>query len=157
MLNQLFDYEIPFLHPLAVHFPLALLVIASFSALAWAVTRSSKWQHTTHVLLFFGALGAVAAFLTGDALEEDSEGVPIVDQFVELHENLGRATMILALVSFAALSLYAWLSKSSTSEPLERQQVWMRWAIACLVIVSAVLVALTGHIGGTMVWGVPAS
>jgi len=153
MFDQLFDYEIPFLHPIAVHFPLGLLLIAGIVACIWMFSGSRMWRHTTLVLVFFGATGSVFAFLTGEALEEDAEGVPIVDQFVELHEKLGRLTMIVALVSLVALGYHVYKRRLVTDEANESK--WPRFAIGLLIVVSAILVAVTGHIGGTMVWGVP--
>ena len=57
----------PNVHPLVVHFPVALLAVAAFvDAVALAVRRRHPWVRASAVGLYaLGALGTAAAFLTG--------------------------------------------------------------------------------------------
>ena len=64
---------VPNVHPLVVHFPIALLLVAALvDAIALAVRKTHPWVQTSAVGLYaLGALGAAAAFLTGrDASDE---------------------------------------------------------------------------------------
>ncbi len=156
MLEQLFDYEIPYWHPLAVHFPVALLSLAAVVAIIWMFSGKQQWRFATLLFEGLGALGAIAAFFTGEELEEDSEGSPMVDLFVEHHERLGKITMIVAIVATALLVGISLRVRKSTPVRADADPLAVRLIAGILVLVAGLLVAITGHLGGTMVWGVPA-
>lgn len=87
-------------------------------------------------------------------MEEQSEGIAIVDQFVEWHETMGeRAAWALGL-SVVVLIVMRWVGLRETAHAGVR----FRWRLIAFlfVLLAAVLVGLTGHIGGIMTWGVPA-
>lgn len=146
----MFDYTIPVLHPLLVHFPLTLLLVAAPVALVWAVRKTAFWRGVTLLLLALGTLGALGAYLTGEAVEEQSEGVPIVEIFVEQHETLGLWTLIVAGAATLVVATLVWRERS------RRLPGAARWLAVVLAVAAAVLVAWTGHLGALMVWGVPA-
>ena len=154
MFDQLGNYTIPLWHPVVVHFPIALSMIAVLAAGIWLGRNKLRWWRTA-VFLQIGALvGAVAALRTGEAMEEQSEGIAIVDQFVEWHETMGeRAAWALGL-SVVVLIVMRWVGLRETAHAGVR----FRWRLIAFlfVLLAAVLVGLTGHIGGIMTWGVPA-
>lgn len=58
------------LHPLFVHFPIALLCLASFLELTRRfVKNTSSWAHVRTVLYVTGTLGAFVALSTGEGAE----------------------------------------------------------------------------------------
>ncbi|MCH8030961.1 MAG: hypothetical protein IIB09_03975, partial [Bacteroidetes bacterium] len=81
--DSVFQYDIPYLHPLVVHFPLVLLLLAGGAAVAYAIRGTAVWRRALLILLALGALAAFAAEQTGKALEESMEGMPILDELVE--------------------------------------------------------------------------
>lgn len=157
-METVFQYRIPVLHPLMVHFPLALLLAAAFVALVWMFRGTPFWRQCLLLLLAFGTGGALAAYFTGEPMEEQSEGVPIVDALVELHETMGLLTLVASIVSLAgvaALTLYLRRRRLSPNRTeLPRDPLVYRVPLALVVWLAAALVAWTAHIGGTMVWGV---
>ena len=60
------------IHPLFVHFPIALLLIYSIIKILplqkWL--PAVAWKHIERALLFFGVLGAFAALSTGEIAEQ---------------------------------------------------------------------------------------
>jgi uncharacterized membrane protein len=61
----------PNVHPLVVHFPIALLIAAvAVDMLGWALRRNTALRHVATVLYVLGTLGAVAAYLTGRAASQ---------------------------------------------------------------------------------------
>lgn len=147
----MFDYTIPVWHPIAVHFPIALLLVAAGAALVWAVRGTDFWRGALLALLALGTVGAFVARLTGEAMEEQSEGVPIVEALVEQHET--GATWTLVLAATATLALVGVLVAERRGRP---SGAVARWGVALLAVAAAVAVGWTGHLGGLMVWGVPA-
>ena len=159
--DAVFQYEIPYLHPLVVHFPLVLLLLAGAAAVAYAISGTAVWRRALLILLALGTLAAFAAERTGGALEESMEGTPIVDELVEFHETAAHWTVrtsLLALLVGIAMTIW-WRRRHSTHKLVDssaktREPLWMRLVLLALAVVAAVLVAYTAHVGGVMVWGV---
>ena len=131
------------LHPMIVHFPIAL-ILAAFLADLLAITMSKDacYSRTALYLMLTGALGAAAAFISGKLFtEEPSEGA-IVGIFSQ-HETMALVTLVVILIG-AALRFYAVLQKKDGG-------MW-RWIIFGFSAVGAISVAITGHLGGTMVY-----
>ena len=58
----------PNIHPVLVHFPLALLsAAAALDVVAWALRRNVFLRHGATLLYVLGTAGAVAAYVTGRA------------------------------------------------------------------------------------------
>ena len=154
MLDQLAEYTIPVLHPIVVHFPIALGVVALVTAALWLVRNQHTWWASTLVLEALAFVGAFVALRTGEQMEEQSEGVAMVDRFVDLHESMGERALWALGIALAGLVAARWYGRRDT----EHAGTPMLWRILAflLVLAAAVLVGITGHIGGLMTWGVPA-
>jgi uncharacterized membrane protein len=95
-------------HPLFVHFPIALWFTALlFEALAiWRA--KDEWHRTAVRLLFLGTLGAFAAAFTGWLAQSSVEPNIEIQRVFELHE-----TLMLITTSFAtALCLYCFAMRA---------------------------------------------
>lgn len=155
-MDVVFDYRIPVLHPLAVHFPLGLLLAGALVALVWMFRGTAFWRRSLLLLLVLGSAGAVFAYVTGEAMEEQSEGVPIVDDLIDLHEQMGRYTLVVAIVACLGVALLSLRQERPRAGGVPaRDPIALRLVLGLLVCLAAALVAWTAHIGGTMVWGVP--
>lgn len=152
-----FDYEIPLLHPFAVHFPVALFVAAAIAAVVWLIRGRSFWRR---VVLFVGGLataGTLAAYLSGDEAAAQAEGVPIADLLVDDHAAAAQVLLWAALATLAALGgVSFWLTRRTTLERDPPDPRWVRVVFTLLFLALALLVLYTARLGGTMVWGVPA-
>lgn len=154
-MEKVFQYRIPVWHPLAIHFPLVLLIVGAAAAVCWAIWGAAFWRRCALFLFSMGMLGTIFAYLTGEAMEEQSEGVPIVEELVELHEELALWTLIAAGLVLAG---FAWISVRA-ERALRRGEAWtdpvaVRLGLTVVALLAAALVAFTSHVGGTMVWGV---
>jgi uncharacterized membrane protein len=151
-LDAVLQYDIPVLHPLAVHFPTALLMAAAFAAAVYAVHGRAFWRGATFLLASLGALGAIAAVRTGETMYRHVEGSPVVEELVGQHELMGRWTLASSVVLVLVL-LAVWYLRRGRS-PAEREPLALRLIVFASALVVALLVAYTAHIGGVMVWGV---
>lgn len=159
------QYEIPYLHPLLVHFPLVLLLLGAAAATLYAALGRGVWRRTALVLFLLGTAGAWAAERTGHALAQAVEGDPIVEQVVERHEAAAEWTVLVsafAAFAFTGLSLVAVVRRpkpvADGEEPPprpKREPLWGRFLALVPAVAAAVLVAWTAHLGGIMVWGIP--
>ncbi len=152
-MQDVFSYRIPALHPLAVHFPVALSVVVVLLTGLWLAKNRDSLLATAVWLQILVAASTWAAVLTGEELEEQSEGVPIVDQFVSMHEELGEYAWY-ASMALAALLLMVWLA-SRRDESRPGAALWIRTLVFLVLLANFVLIAWVSHIGAIMVWGVP--
>lgn len=164
-MDLLRDYEIPFLHPLLVHFPLVLLLLGAAAAGLYLLLGRGVWRRSALVLFVLGALSAWAAAETGPALAEAVDD-PVVERVVGRHAAAAEWTVAasaFAAAYFAVLSALA-LRRRPPAEPEEgedapppprREALWGRLLGFGLAVAAAALVAWTAHLGGLMVWGVP--
>ncbi len=165
------QYEIPFLHPLLVHFPLVLLLLGAAAAGLYLVLGRAVWRQAGLVLFVLGTLGAWAAGETGHALHNAVEGDPIVEQVIERHQDgadwtlwtSALAAFGFGLVSLSRVSMPRFRRKPADDDEApaalavvsRREPLWGRLLVVLPAWAAAALVAWTAHLGGIMVWGVP--
>lgn len=131
---------IPNLHPLAVHFPIALVTMSAIFHVAAVTTRNKTCAVIAHTTLWLGALGAVVAVLLGWQAFNSVN-----------HDEAGHAAMLVhrawALGTLAVVGLLAvwdaWRSKAD--------EIPAGW-FAAATIVAWVLVATTAWHGGELVY-----
>ncbi|GAB5550211.1 MAG: hypothetical protein SangKO_099710 [Sandaracinaceae bacterium] len=136
----------PNVHPLVIHFPIALLFVAALvDAIALVVRETYPWVRTSAVGLYaLGALGAAVAFLTGrDA--SDSVDLP-AEALTTLNAH---ADWALYLVWFAGL--YALVRVVALRFDRD-QRLIVHLPLAVLGLVGLVLVQQTAERGGQMVY-----
>ena len=151
------QYEIPYLHPLAVHFPLVLLLLAGGAGLVYAARGTAVWRHAVLVFLALGAATAYWAGETGETLEDAVRGEPMVEAIIETHQQGADWTLWAALVALAvAVGVSVWVRRlPPETEVARREPLGLRMAVFVAAAVPAGLVAWTAHLGALMVWGVP--
>lgn len=136
----------PNVHPLVIHFPIALLFVAALvDAIALVIRTSHPWARTSAVGLYaLGALGTAVAFLTGrDASDE-------VDLPAQAITTLNaHADWALYLVWFAGL--YALVRVAALRYDRENRLA-VHLPLAALGLVSLFLVQQTAERGGQMVY-----
>jgi uncharacterized membrane protein len=150
-MDDVLQYRIPELHPLIVHFPLTLLLTAACTAIVWMWRGTAFWRGVTLLLVALGAVSGYFAFITGESMEDQAEGVPIVEELVDLHHAMAIYTLSAACAATLLIGVQAWRMCRKRSE---KDPPAARIVIGLLIIVAGALVAWTGHIGATMVWGV---
>jgi uncharacterized membrane protein len=125
------------LHPLLIHFPIALVIAAGLAECAALVTAKEGWRTVAVGNIRAGALFAVLAAITGwrFALAPDMES-----PLLEWHRWLG--------IVGAGSAIAAALATGAVSRR------WTRLVYRLALALAGILVAVTGHIGGLLVWGV---
>lgn len=119
----------------------------------WLARNRDSLLVTTLWLQILVAFSTWAAVSTGEELEEQSEGVPIVDRFVALHEDLGEYAWY-ASIALALLLMAVWLVRRRDTRRAGAA-LWLRLIVFVLLLANFLLIAWVSHIGGIMVWGVP--
>jgi len=130
------------LHPLIVHFPVALLIVGFVADTVYLLYKKEVClSKVGFYLMLAGTLGAVAAVLSGNFFTEDMSGT--AETIRERHETLANITMYLMIV---ASILRIILVKKGKTESIAGLGVYI------LYMIGAILVGYTGFLGGTMVF-----
>ncbi len=131
-------------HPIAVHFPIAMIVAAVVAELLGCFPSTGKglFLNASRFAIFAGALGGIAAVLLGWATGASAHYPPEFSLTFNLHRWMGTSTS-LAIVVCAVLCELSY----------RRDNAALRTGYRVALGVSVVLVCLTGYLGGTLVYG----
>jgi uncharacterized membrane protein len=126
------------LHPLLVHFPIALILIAAVAELVSATTRFPAWHVVAVANVRAGAAFAIASASAGWLLA--SSRIVEASPVLEWHRWLG---LMAALAAVAAALATGEIDRSP-------KRLWL-YRIA--LFLAAACVAVAGHFGAALVWG----
>jgi uncharacterized membrane protein len=125
-------------HPLLVHFPIALVLIAAVTELVSLTTRFPEWHMVAVANIRAGAAFAVASAGAGWILA--SSRIVEASPALEWHRWLGGAGAVAAVA--------AALATAEMDRPPSRL-----WLYRIALFWAAVLIAVAGHFGALLVWG----
>lgn len=125
------------LHPLLIHFPIALVIVAAAAEVAAIFTGDQRWRVLAVGNLRTAAIFAVVAALAGWRLAAAAmDPTPLLEWHRWLGTISAGATVVAALTTWTRRSVFGVRS------------YWMA------LFGAAALVAIAGHLGGRLVWGV---
>lgn len=135
-------FDWPRLHAALNDLPTALLLTAVLFELAALATRKESFRLVSFWTIVFGAIGGVAAVVSGLQAEEHIEHGEAVHRVMETHEQLGLIT----LGVFGVLALWRVLR--------EKRMGLVERSIVLLLSVGGVGVLFaTANLGGKLVFG----
>lgn len=128
-------------HPLVVHFPIALLMTALFLDGLALVLKRPGIHRVALWNLGLGTMGAAVAVLTGLQAARIAKHSLAIHQVMDLHRKLGISTLILGLL-VVGWRLY------------KRDRLTTRSRILTLLVMLAMTgtLAFGAHLGGRMVY-----
>lgn len=129
------------IHPLVVHFPIALLMVAPVFVLLGIFSRkaATPFRVSALVLMVLGTSAVFTAVASGEAAEDGAERAGAPEAVVARHEDLAEQTRL----AFVALTV---VFAGLTAAPLILKR---RNAAPALVAANAVFLLL--YLGGTTV------
>jgi uncharacterized membrane protein len=131
------------IHPMVVHFPIALILAGFLAEVLYLFFKKSTWlSFTGFYLMILGTLGAIVAFASGQIFTFHPEEGEIVAMF-EKHETGAWITLIVMVI---ATIFRSWLVLTKKYEGT------MKWISFCLYFIGVAAVSITGFLGGTMVY-----
>ena len=146
------------LHPLVVHFPIALLTLyAVLECLRFhAVTSRVELFYTKAILAVTGTLGGLVAAQFGEIAQNAYLGSDTM-KIIELHSAFADITNIVGGV-ISILYIAAWISRSGTRLKYKKFFHWCEratdsgWMIP-LALLALATISTTGALGGSIVYG----
>lgn len=153
------NFTTQMIHPMLVHFPIALILVGFLFATVTlfcgkcckkCATDSDHSKYSVSCLekvgfylLTLGSLSAVAALIAGYVFTEEMVGV--MGSMRDTHSSVAIAAMVVSLIACAVYAYYIYSAKKV------RQVLYIGYV---LYLIAAVLIGITGHLGGEMVFGV---
>jgi len=137
----MFDFN--HLHPMLVHFPIALLIIGFLSDALGLVIKKEFFAKVGFYLLILGTLGAIAAFLTGNLAGDGLTEAGPLKRALETHEEAAELTLWLMIAAAAVRIALVFMKRYSGL---------LKWAAFALLLIGVLSVARTGYYGGQLVY-----
>jgi len=153
------------IHPIFVHFPIALLCLYSIIQIIPFKKWLPKiaWTDVGFIMLVVGVLGAFVALMTGEVAEEM---VRANDSLVELHAFFaGASTWLYGALLVGELSRIitsqsfiekASLQKAKTVLVIVKKILHDSFFAKIVVVVALLSIGMTGLLGGALVYGTTA-
>ncbi|WP_321425898.1 DUF2231 domain-containing protein [uncultured Bacteroides sp.] len=135
-------FDTSHLHPMLVHFPIALVMFGFIIELASLIIKKELCLPKLSLyLLVTGTLATVVTWLSGELFTSEMSGA--AGSVKESHELFAFITMCLLIVtSVIRLMLASGKKENST----------LKWISFILYGIAAITVSITGFFGGTLVY-----
>ncbi len=129
------------IHPLFVHFPIALLISFFIVDFMGSVFKKTNWRDIASGLLYLGTISALFAVIAGFIAEDSVAHGGNVHAIMERHETLGVSVLSLAFI----LSSWRLLAGGKIKGELNFLYLF-------LSAILSILISLGADLGGLMVY-----
>lgn len=142
------------LHPLIIHFPIVLLLVAPVLIVVGALVKPDKGGVLLWTALLMMAIGTATVFLaveTGEAAGKLADRTPAINAVLEHHEELAERTRVafsVLTVIFAAILVIPKFVRRASSSLVTTV---LPLVFVVLYGVGALLLINTAHNGGRLV------
>jgi uncharacterized membrane protein len=140
-------------HSLTVHLPIGFLVLAAILYIISRITRNESLLKPLPLILFFGALGAIASVVLGWFLSEEG-GYP--EDTLFWHQWLGITVAVFSTLSWLWITGVFKKKESGTSaknETVDDGLITKRRSLGWILAILVLLISITGHLGGNLTHG----
>lgn len=153
------------LHPIFVHFPIALLVVYGFMELIRfkKLTDNESWNYAKAGIVIVGIIFAFIALSSGEGAEEAIEATnnQLNLEITEVHSTFAGIATTIFLISAIGYLIWIinqlWLSKNYNKYwkfALKIQSMILsKYIIIPIAILGIVAMVITGALGGIIVYG----
>ena len=136
-------FDTSHLHPMIIHFPIALLMIGFLADIIGVVFKKEFFTKAGFYLLILGTIGVIAAYLSGNLAGEGIEEAGSLKQALENHEHAAELSLWL-MVATAVVRLAIVTAKKYTGV--------FKYAALVLFLAGVLSIVRTGYYGGELVY-----
>ncbi len=126
------------LHPLLVHFPVGLIIVAFFLEILTLIRKKTELREGITWMIYIGAVSATLSAIFGWFLKTQEA---YSGQLVDNHQYTGIATAVFAVIT-------AFLLKNSL-----KQRVLNLKAYRLVLFITVILLSIAGHLGANLTHG----
>ena len=130
-------------HPIAVHFPIALVIVAALAEFLFLLAKRPWLGNAARFCIVIGAIGALVAAVTGFLAERSASYRGDYVTILERHEALGISAGVVIVLAAILSELARW-----------KQSAKLRMAYRIALLAALAIVGLTGYYGGMLVHGI---
>ena len=136
-------FDTTHLHPMIVHFPIALLIVGFLSDLIGAFFKKEFFSKAGFYLLILGTAGVIAAYLSGNIAGDGVSEAGALKQALENHEEAAELSLWLMVIA-SVVRIGIVVFKKYTG--------MFKWAAIVLFFAGILSIARTGYYGGELVF-----
>jgi uncharacterized membrane protein len=131
------------LHPMIVHFPIALITVGFIAEVVSLFFKSEKCLSKTGLyLMILGSVAAIAGWASGQLFTEAPTQGEILKVFIN-HKTGALVTMIL-IITGTLFRIWLMVKK--------KEETQLKWIAFGFYLLAFAAVTFTGYMGGTMVY-----
>ena len=127
-------------HPVFVHFPIALFPTALFLYFFGIITKKGSFIFSGRVCLYLAFLASIVAVVTGKIAANTVPHNEAIHKIILVHTQVGFGILFLGF----ALSLWSFLNRNNGLK--------FRWIFLALLAFAALAALQNGDLGGRMVF-----
>lgn len=145
-MNQLPEFwRTEVFHPLSVHFPIALLIVATIFKAAALKFKKDLWVQGGSLLLYVGTITAWIAIYTGDLADGIVSRAICDPTILKAHEE--NAYVMAWLFSAATvIDVILWIRR------LPIKKIFLEVAFVLLMLIGSGFLIYVGHLGAELVY-----
>lgn len=139
-------FDLSHIHPMIVHFPIALLIIGFLADITGMLLKKEKKAFFTKVgflLLVIGTVGVIAAYISGEAAGEGVTEAGALGDALETHDSAAFLTLWL-MIGTALVRIGAVI--------FNKYKGMVKIAATVLFFLGVLSIARTGYYGGELVF-----
>ena len=144
----------PHLHPLVVHFPIAILLVVPIFILIGifrSPQSSTPYMVSGLFLMAVGTIGSVLAVQTGHAARSQTHTTFELSQLVQQHQTLAETTSLTFCVLTVVFTAIVVIPRLMSHQSTRVITAVLPAVFLLLYAAGAVLLVNTAHVGGCMV------
>ena len=135
------------LHPVTVHFPIAILAVYILLEIFGLFKRNSVIEYGSLFLLVLGLIGGIASVITGNLEFQELQANPSITQYhiyhIERHSDMATLAMWY-FIGILVIKLFILIKKKSGS--------FIHYGFIILVILGGYILYKTGELGGLLIY-----
>lgn len=136
-------FDTSLIHPMIVHFPIALLIVGFISDLISIFFKNSFFAKAGLFLLIFGTLGVVAAYITGNIEGDGLTETGPLKNAIEFHQDAALISLWIMVTTSVVRIAFIMMKKYEGA---------FKYLALFLFFIGVLSIARTGYYGGELVF-----
>ena len=136
-------FDLSHIHPMIIHFPIALIIIGFLADVTGLIFKKDFFNKMATVLITLGAIGAIAAYISGENAGEGIEEGTSLGAALEVHQDAAALALIITLIATIVRLLFIYLKKFVGI---------YKYISVILLLLSVIAISRTGFYGGDLVY-----